>query len=340
MSLSGHVPTSAPRPESFADIETGPESEEIIRKFMKPYKEWDEEKLVASIKKKYSTARNEVKGPAFIKEKVEEAKIEHEIGKQEHWEETVDRAPLDPLMGRVLAIGIRQDNRDVILIAETDEEEKQILQIMLDHHSDMASRGGIVNGFNWEGFDNEFLISRMQKYRLPWQPLRPGRYMSNTCHDLLTDWRGGNKTEFIKLDTLAEFLETEHRKNGDGAHFHQTFKEDRPKAISYLCNDLIMTHEVGAALGVAREPVVSPRPTIIIQGNRVISGIEAADRGFGFPWLSRAVPEVATGVDAGATDRDLGAEDEIPFGDTPPLGRERPPLNSPKPAEARISHEV
>ncbi len=108
--------STAPRPESVSDIETGPESEEIIRKFTKPFPAFDEAKSTAKIKKKYKTANDLVKGPAFTKDKLDEMRLAHEEAQDEYWENAFAKAALDPLTGRILAIGIRENGHDTILI--------------------------------------------------------------------------------------------------------------------------------------------------------------------------------------------------------------------------------
>lgn len=238
------------RPASFADIETGPENEEIIRRFTKDFKTYDEAAEIAKIKRDFVTARDEIKGPTFIAGKIKDIKERHAGDEIEYWQDAIERAALNPLTGRVLAIGIRQDGKNTILVADNDKEEKQILATFLDHHADMKMKGGIIHGFNWEGFDNGFIRARCQKHKLPWQQLQNGRYMDSTFHDLMHDFTGHDRTKFIKLDTLNDFLGTGVRKNGDGAHFFQTFKEDRAKAIDYLANDLLMTEACAVGLGV------------------------------------------------------------------------------------------
>jgi uncharacterized protein YprB with RNaseH-like and TPR domain len=266
--------TALDRPTSFDDIETGPESEEIIRQFTDPYPVFDEAKVVKAIKRKYVTANDPAKGPKFIADKIAEAKADHAEKEIEYWEKTIEKAALSPVIGRILAIGMRQNGKSTILVAENDEEEKAMLQTYLNHVTEIQAQGGSINEFNGDGFDTPFIIARCMKYRLDWKLLRNGRYPSAVFHDLLNDWRGGDKTKYISLDKLAEYLKTKHRKNGDGAHFHETFKEDREKAIMYLDNDLIMTEEVAAGLGVVPEREYPLVPVEVIQSKTVSPLIE------------------------------------------------------------------
>ena len=242
------MPSSAPT--SFCDIETGPESSSTIRRFTKPFKVFDEAKTITQIKRDYVTARDPLKGADFIANKLSALREQHSVEEGEYWDNAFEKAALSPLTGRVLAIGIRQDGKSTILTAENDKQERDMLGDFLNHHAAMKSAGGTIIGFNWESFDNGFLRARCQKHRLPWQNLQQGRYMDSTFRDLMHDFTGYDKTKFVKLDTLSDFLGTGVRKNGDGAHFHQVFKDDRPKAIAYLENDLLMTEGCALALGV------------------------------------------------------------------------------------------
>jgi hypothetical protein len=238
------------RPASFADIETGPEGEETIRRFTKDFKAFDELKVISALKRDYVTARDEVKGPGFIAGKLKDLREQHSAAEAEYWGSAFDKAALNPLTGRILAIGVRRDGKNIINVAENDKEERDILAEFLDHHTEMKSQDGVICGFNWEGFDHGFIRTRCQKHRLPWQQLQQGRYMDSTFRDLMHDFTGHDRTKFVSLDTLNDFLETGVRKNGDGAHFFQVFKDDRPKAIDYLANDLLMTEACAVGLGV------------------------------------------------------------------------------------------
>lgn len=234
------------------DIETGPESEDILRKFYEPLPEFRAE----ACKKKYATARKPgTKGEEFIAEK----RAEHEQDAGEHWDNYVSKAALNPLIGRIVAIGWRENGESTMLTASSPEEEKAIIAQFLEKCASVALTGGVMEGFNIDEFDLRFVFVRALKYGLKPHTLRRGRYWHPMFRDLLNVWRAGNRTLYIKLDKLAEFLGTAHRKNGDGAHFAEIFATDPEKALAYLENDLIMTEEVGAAIMPA-EDVVAASP--------------------------------------------------------------------------------
>lgn len=222
------------------DIETGPESDEILRKFYEPLADFSEE----ACKAEYATARDAAKGPAFIAKK----KAEHEAAKVEHWEKYRANAALSPMTGRILVIGIRENGVARVLVARTDEEEKAIIAEFLAYVAEVMAGGGVIEGFNTDQFDLPFVFRRGLKYRLNVHLLRNGRYWHPIFRDLLAVWQAGDRTKFISLNTLAEYLGTRTRKNGDGRYFYVVFAEDPDKAIAYAKNDLVMTEEVGEAM--------------------------------------------------------------------------------------------
>jgi putative salt-induced outer membrane protein YdiY len=75
----------------------------------------------------------------------------------------------------------------------------------------------------------------------------------------MREWQFGNRYEgFVKLDQLAAFFGT-RRKNGDGADFHKKFfgtPEERVEALEYLNNDVMMTVEIAAKMGLIAKPAI------------------------------------------------------------------------------------
>lgn len=223
------------------DIETGAEAEAIVRKFYKAPDEFS----VETCKREFATARKPgAEGEAFIEKK----RAEHAADTIRHWQEFLERAALKPTTGRIFAIGLRENGKTRILTAINDVEEKAIIEEFLRYAAEIVGSGGELEGFNTDGFDLPFVLRRALKYRINVSILRRGRYWHESFRDLLGVWQAGNRQEFISLDLLAEFLGTEHRKNGDGAHFAELFKSNPAQAIAYLENDLLMTEEVGLAL--------------------------------------------------------------------------------------------
>lgn len=223
------------------DIETGPATTEVLQKFYEAPAPFDEEKCKA----KYKTARVPgAKGEQFLADKREDA--EHEA--KEHWEKFVADAALSPVTGRIVAIGLRENGKNTLLIATNETEEKEIIRQFLGIVVEVLASGGIMEGFNTDLFDLGFVFRRGLRFRLNVQVLRRGRYWLEMFRDLLVVWQAGDRRASISLNKLAEFLGTAHRKNGDGAHFAAVFAKDRAKAIAYLENDLLMTEEVSDIL--------------------------------------------------------------------------------------------
>ena len=78
------------------------------------------------------------------------------------------------------------------------------------------------------------------------------QYRPTNLIDTMREWQFSNRAEgFVKLDQLAAFFGT-RRKNGDGADFHKQFfgtPEEREEALHYLANDVAVTTEVAAKMG-------------------------------------------------------------------------------------------
>ncbi len=229
------------------DIETGPEIEEIIRKFTKPFPPFSEEECKAE----FATARDATKGPAFIAKKREE----HKLDEAKYWKKAFDNAALDPLTGRILSIGLKGANGvELMLTAEDGDNEQE--KAMLIHFFAIVgrhlARSHKFTGFNLFGFDLDFIVKRALKYGLSASIMRAGRYWAPCFHDLMEDWRGNNKTDFISLDTLLLYLGLPP-KSGCGADFAKKFKEDRKSAMSYLHDDLDREERVAKVFGVFNE---------------------------------------------------------------------------------------
>lgn len=143
-----------------------------------------------------------------------------------------ERAALDAVSGRVLAIGIIRNGQFETII---NDSEATILTLfwkaLFDHHDDFV-------GFNSHRFDLPFLWRRSWKLGVtPMQGMRNGRYWTDRSIDLMEVWQFNDRQTYISLDTLAKHLGV-GAKNGDGAHFAELLKTDREKAIAYLKNDL------------------------------------------------------------------------------------------------------
>ena len=194
-----------------------------------------------------------IKDPDKIAAKISEAKANYLA-------DFLDRAALDPMTGRVVAIGVKVfDSRgefgpDFIkggstIIIGHDNEAETLMEFWSLLIGDCGRLAPII-GFNICQFDLPFLFRRSWKHRVM-VPLgiRRGRYWGDQVVDLRDIWQLGDRQARGSLDTIARHLGV-GAKNGDGKDFASLWASDRAKAEAYLRNDLDMTARVAEALGV------------------------------------------------------------------------------------------
>jgi hypothetical protein len=195
-----------------------------------------------------------LKDPAKIAEKIAEAEANHR-------RDFVERAALDPLTGRVVAIGVmgfdaRGDTRPTFgkggkfFIIGHDDEARTLREFWELTRGEMGRMNPMI-GFNIFGFDLPFLFRRSWKHRIaiPFG-LRRGRYWGDQLVDLRDCWQLGDRQARGSLDSIAKHLGV-GAKNGDGKAFAELWRSDRKQAEAYLCNDIELTGKVADALGVA-----------------------------------------------------------------------------------------
>jgi hypothetical protein len=210
-----------------------------------------------------------IKDPEKIAAKIAEAEVSHR-------REFFERAALDPMTGRVLAIGVligpphvpsasslrlSPPGDERVSVAEAtpcaaefrviaNDDEKQLLAEFWDVCRGQLAGGGPLVGFNIFQFDLPFLIRRSWKHRVPVPTgLRCGRYWNQDLIDLREAWQLGDRQARGSLDSVAKHLGV-GQKNGDGAEFSKLWASDRNQALGYLSNDLQLTARIGHVLGV------------------------------------------------------------------------------------------
>ncbi len=193
-----------------------------------------------------------LKDPAKIAEKIAEAEANHR-------RDFIERAALDPLTGRVVAIGIMAfDTRGEtgptfgkggnFFIIGHDDEARTLHEFWEFTRGEMGRMNPMI-GFNIFGFDLPFLFRRSWKHRVPVPfGLRRGRYWSDQLIDLRDAWQLGDRQARGSLDSIARHLGV-GAKNGDGKMFAELWRSDRKQAEAYLRNDIELTVLVAEALG-------------------------------------------------------------------------------------------
>ena len=209
------------------DIETGPLPEPELAALIPPFDP-------AEVK------TGNLKDPDKIAAKIAEAESNHR-------RDFLDKAALDPLTGRVLAIGLLYlDSHEVVILDHDDEA-----QLLRDFWAATLMQHGHAPqmvGFNIHLFDLPFLVRRSWKHRIQVPPgIRCGRYWSEHMVDLRDYWQLGDRQARGSLDAIAKHLGV-GAKNGNGADFAKLWHTDRPKAIEYLRNDLTLTAKIAEIL--------------------------------------------------------------------------------------------
>lgn len=183
-----------------------------------------------------------LKDPDKIAAKIAEAEANHR-------RDFLEKAALDPLTGRVVAIGLLYPDSGEFVVIGHDDEAATLREFWLTTKGEMGRINEMV-GFNSNGFDLPFLIRRSWRHRVPVPfGIRRGRYWSDEMVDLRDAWQLGDRQARGSLDSIAKHLGV-GAKNGNGADFAALWQSDRAKALAYLKNDLELTARVAEALGV------------------------------------------------------------------------------------------
>lgn len=210
------------------DIETGPLPENELAALMPPFDP-------AEVK------TGNIKDPEKIAAKIAEAEANHK-------RDFIEKAALDPLTGRVLAIGLLNHNTRQFVIIGHDDEARTLADFWNVCRTEIV-KGTRFAGFNIFQFDLPFLLRRSWKHRVPVPlGLRRGRYWSDELSDLREIWQLGDRQARGSLDSIAKHLGV-GEKDGDGKDFARLWIEDRAKAVAYLRNDLELTSKIAEALG-------------------------------------------------------------------------------------------
>ncbi|HWV98530.1 MAG TPA: ribonuclease H-like domain-containing protein [Candidatus Acidoferrum sp.] len=211
------------------DIETGPLPEPELAALMPTFD-------AAEVK------TGNLKDPEKIAAKIAEAEASHR-------REFVERGALDPLTGRVIAVGLLYEDSGEFVVIGHDDEASTLREFWRACQGEMGRINQMV-GFNTWSFDLPFLIRRSFKYRVavPFG-IRRGRYWGDEMVDLREVWQLGDRQARGSLDSIAKHLGI-GAKNGDGGAFAELWRTDRAQAVAYLRNDLDLTAKVAEALGV------------------------------------------------------------------------------------------
>lgn len=217
-----------------------------------------------------SVKTGHLKDPAKISAKIEEARKAHSslvenyarncaTQEREYYEAAYERAPLSPVTGRVLAIGVGfadGSNHYLTLNEATDVNEAGLLEeFWRDFYYPTIKASFNLIGHNIFDFDVPFLIRRswLLGIDIPENILR-GRYLNDAFIDTMTRWNCGSRSAgYVKLDMIGQALGVGGKLEGvTGADFHRLyfgFTGERDKAMDYLEADVNVTRNVARRMG-------------------------------------------------------------------------------------------
>lgn len=168
-----------------------------------------------------------------------------------------EKAALDPLTGRVLAIGYMGSDSGGDPEYLAGEAEAALLVAWWDLMTINAGYHHVFHG--GFGFDLPFLVRRswVLDVSVPdWVlSIRGSRVYFNqdVFLDTMTAWCMGKPNEFIKLETLARIFGIEGKLKGcTGADFDRMFhgtEDERKLALEYLAQDVRMTMGIAKLMG-------------------------------------------------------------------------------------------
>jgi len=218
------------------DIETGPLSLDVLKERLPPF-DASQVKL------------GQLKDKAKIAEKIAKARAEHE-------EATIGRAALSALTGHIIAVGYYSSQEAIYEYdaADTPEQEADVCRGFWQRYKRCIQIGARMVGHNVHSFDVPFLARRswLCGVSFPAGVLAQGKWISDTFVDTLRLWQFGTyKSDFVKLDVLARALGVGSKTEGvHGGMFAELWQTDRPLALEYLRNDVMITYAVAAKMGV------------------------------------------------------------------------------------------
>ena len=158
-------------------------------------------------------------------------------------DDKVDKGALFSEYGKIVAIGMKDDESEVLLFGEEEEMLPKFWKRVIE---DWQSGNAKWVGFNSNSFDLPFLLRRslIAGVAVPKEVIPYTRYWSsNFWIDLLEIWRAGDYRTSISLDRICKAFGIEG-KNGSGKYFWQLLENDPDGAEEYLANDIRITYQL------------------------------------------------------------------------------------------------
>lgn len=234
------------------DIETWPETEDVLGKFADPIPE--------RIEFDPSTVKvGNLKDEAKIAAKIEECRIAHEQEQDDltdpsrALDKVKDRACLKGHLGRLYAYGVKDDGFTFEINqvpAPTREQESVLVERLLNtigNHLSNVGPSAKVAGWNSNGFDLPFLVQRaiILGIRIPFA-IRTPVFYNEWSLDLKDRWSLGN--DRVGLATVGKALGIGGKEDLSGKLPWEICVENPERARKYLERDIELTWEIGCRI--------------------------------------------------------------------------------------------
>lgn len=251
----------------FYDIETGPAPEELVYEFFDEGAvklpehpgEFDPSKI------KYGNTKD----PKKKAEKLATEKAKHRqalasydddcrAAVDQAWNAFMEGAPLDPCIGRVLAIGygiVVKGKEPLLLLDIEPGAEQNLLRRFWTLAGNAKRRNGRLVSFNGHFFDLPFMVARSWAHPdlPPLNFMTKYNKMEDFCVDVAVVYRQGRygASGAIKLDKLAKMLGVRRKLEGvTGDMFHKLIKEDPERAAEYLELDILVLYDIARRMNI------------------------------------------------------------------------------------------
>jgi uncharacterized protein YprB with RNaseH-like and TPR domain len=151
---------------------------------------------------------------------------------------------INPIDSKVVAIGIKETNKESIIIMNQDQEKTMLIDFwkkLSIFKKENPGSSGVIVGFNIKSFDMSFLVSRSFINRVPIYPFCLKEIMD--LREYLTCFRYGKSRGTLKDFGKAIGVKTiEDTDGSDIANLCSS--KDYTKISTYLLKDLELTEEV------------------------------------------------------------------------------------------------
>lgn len=170
----------------------------------------------------------------------------------------------NPLLGRILCIGVAVDEGAPVVLHAADENgEPDERRMLADLGAIVGTERTIWVGHNLAAFDLRWLYYRARKYGLPVADSIPWEKWSKTIEDTADLAMGPNpRGDMPSLSALAAFFGIPGKQGMDGSKVYDAWKAGRiAEILAYCAHDVMMTREVHRALRFGCVQPVAQEPT-------------------------------------------------------------------------------